>query len=154
MYRLSPWETPNLHLAKFPQLQQTRLPSSSAPPHGRRTTLQPVVHLVARLRRFALRLVANAQTVYPCPHAVPLVSSCQMPKSCARHVIPPAQLNDLRFQPPFHLRVHLHGGRSLTRVAKTPMPSRRTNASAQSPRARLAQRVQLSTKSSSPSATH
>ena len=42
------WETPNLHLGNFSQLRQTWLPSSSAPPHGHRTTHQPFVHLIAR----------------------------------------------------------------------------------------------------------
>jgi len=56
------------------QLRQTWLPSSSAPPHDRRTTLQPIVHLV------------------------PFANSWQPPKSYEQHVVLPAQLYDIWFQ--------------------------------------------------------
>eukprot|EP00253_Pinus_taeda_P020141 PITA_20141 len=131
------YNQPLMHfLAKLPQTEkpniqhrQTRLPSSSAPLHGLRTTNQTFVH--------------------------PVTPSCRLPNSGvpqSRHTRAPPTETHLRSQPnnSTHLRAHLHNGRALTRATKTPSPSRRTtNTSARSPRARLAQRVHLFTKSDS-----
>ena len=93
-YKLSPSESPNLHLVNFHNF-------SSAPPHGRRMTHQPFIHLVARLREFILRLVRKLPNRVYLP-TVPLANPWQMPKSHEHHIVPPTQLYDLWFQPSSH----------------------------------------------------
>ena len=109
---------PKFTLSQFSQLWQTRLPSSSTPPHGRRTTLQPFVHFVA-------------QSCH--------LPNLGMPPSCHTREPLPETLLRSQTNTPTSLRAHLHDGRALTRVAKTHTPSRRTKRMPYVHCARLAQ---------------
>ena len=98
---------PKFTLSQFSQLRQTRLPNSSASPHGRRTTHQPFVYLVAR--------------------SCCLLDLCPPP---SHHTRAPLLKTHLCSQSQHFTKshcAHLHDGRALTQVTQKPVPSRRTN---------------------------
>jgi len=107
---------PQIYTPKFSQHRKTRLPSSSAPPHGHLTINQTFVHLVAPSFR------------------LPNLGAPQ-----SRHTRAPPTKAHLRPQTntPTSLCAHLHDGRALTQVAKTPTASRHTNRAPHVHRARL-----------------
>ena len=105
-YRLSPWETPNLYLAKFTTSANSvaqLVGTSARSPHDSPTRRSPCC------TSSPVRSSFGTQTPKPCIPAdmqshLPTLGNC--PNHVKHHVVPPAQLYDLRFQPssPSHRR--------------------------------------------------
>ena len=91
---------PKLYLAKFPTLANSvaQLVGTSAWSSHDSPTLRSPRHTSSPIRSSFGRKRSNRVHL---PTHSPTCQPLQMPKSCEHHVVPPAQLYDIRFQPSF-----------------------------------------------------